>query len=315
MKMNKKKLLNGLVAVTAATLLFAGCKKNNTIETGDTTPRAVVANAPITVCYVEVNSNNILNVGNYTLQNSKKQLFDIAIIFAANINYNVSTKKAVLGFNENVTKVLNGKTTYIKPLQDKGIKVLLSILGNHQGAGFCNFTSQAAAKEFAQQLANAVTTYGLDGIDFDDEYADYGTNGTTQPNASSFVLLVQELRKLMPSKLITFYNYGPAASRVEWNGLRVGDNANYSWNASYGTFSVPNVPPMGKAKLGPAAVWINNTSSSTAKSLAQSTKNGGYGVYLTYDLPGTNVATYLSSFSSVLYGENAVLSSPLKSWP
>ena len=47
--------------------------------------------------------------------------------------------------------------------------VLLSVLGNHQGAGFANFTSFAQADAFAAQLADAVTTYGLDGIDFDDE--------------------------------------------------------------------------------------------------------------------------------------------------
>ncbi|AOM80541.1 chitinase [Pedobacter steynii] len=306
-----------MVAVVTAGLLFSACTKDGPVDGTDVTApsTATAKTGPISVCYVEVNNNNILNVGNYTLKNGGQQLFDIAIIFAANINYNTTTKKAVLFNNDKVTKVLSNKATYIKPLQDKGIKVLLSILGNHQGAGFCNFTSRASAKEFAQQLSNAVTTYNLDGIDFDDEYAEYGVNGTTQPNDSSFVMLVQELRKLMPTKLITFYYYGPAASRVQWNGQRVGDNVNYSWNANYGSFSAPNVPPMGKAVLGPAAVWINHTSASTAKSLAQSTKNQGYGVYLAYDLPGTNMATYLSSFSTVLYGDSVKLSSPLQSWP
>jgi hypothetical protein len=317
MKINPKNMLNGLMAVMTAGLLLSACKKDGPVDGTDVTaPSAAVAKSgPISVCYVEVNNNNILNVGAYTLKTGGQQLFDLAIIFAANINYDPVAKKAVFFNNDKVTKVLSNKATYIKPLQDKGIKVLLSILGNHQGVGFCNFTSRASAKDFAQQLSNAVTTYNLDGIDFDDEYAEYGNNGTTQPNDSSFVMLVQELRKLMPTKLITFYYYGPAASRVQWNGQRVGDNVNYSWNANYGSFSVPNVPPMGKSLLSPAAVWINNTSASTAKSLAQSTKNQGYGVYLTYDLPGTNMVTYLSSFSTVLYGDSVKLSSPLQSWP
>lgn len=325
MKINPKNMLNGLMAVMTAGLLLSACKKDGPVEGTDMirsstasaslAAAAVAKSGPISVCYVEVNNHNILNVGAYTLKTGGQQLFDLAIIFAANINYDPVAKKAVLFNNDKVTKVLSNKATYIKPLQDKGIKVLLSILGNHQGVGFCNFTSRASAKDFAQQLSNAVTTYNLDGIDFDDEYAEYGKNGTTQPNDSSFVMLVQELRKLMPTKLITFYYYGPAASRVQWNGQRVGDNVNYSWNANYGSFSVPNVPPMGKSLLSPAAVWINNTSASTAKSLAQSTKNQGYGVYLTYDLPGTNMATYLSSFSTVLYGDSVKLSSPLQSWP
>lgn len=326
MKIIPKNMLNGLAGLMTASLLLSACKKDglvdgaeitgsSTLSSSTTAATTLAKNGPISVCYVEVNNHNILNVGAYTLKTGGQQLFDLAIIFAANINYNAATNKAVLFYNDKVTQVLNNKTTYIKPLQDKGIKVLLSVLGNHQGVGFCNFTSRASAKEFAQQMSNAVTTYNLDGIDFDDEYANYGANGTTQPNDSSFVMLVQELRKLMPTKLITFYYYGPAASRVQWNGQRVGDHVNYSWNANYGSFSVPNVPPMGKSVLSPAAVWINNTSANTAKSLAQSTKNQGYGVYLTYDLPGSNMAGYLSSFSTVLYGDSVKLSSPLQSWP
>ncbi len=72
------------------------------------------------------------------------------------------------------------------------------------GAGICNFPTREAAKDFALQLANTVNTYGLDGIDFDDEYSDYGNNGTGQPNDSSFVMLVQELRALLPDKIISF---------------------------------------------------------------------------------------------------------------
>jgi hypothetical protein len=41
------------------------------------------------------------------------------------------------------------------------MKVVLTILGNHQGAGICNFPTREAAKDFALQLANTVNTYGL----------------------------------------------------------------------------------------------------------------------------------------------------------
>lgn len=270
---------------------------------------------PIGVCYVEVNNNNLLNVGSYTLSSSGEQLFDLAIIFAANINWDAGQQKAVLYFNDNVTTVLQGYQTYIQPLQQKGIKVLLDVLGNHQGVGICNFQSQADAHDFAQQLADAVLTYGLDGIDFDDEYAEYGQHGQPSANSSSFVYLVQELRSLMPNKLITFYDYGPAGSRLSYNGTNVGDIVDYSWNAIYGSYSIPNVPGLTKSQLGPAATWINHTSSSIAKSNATQTKSDGYGVYLYYDLPGTDQSNYLSGISQELYGEQTTLSGTLSSWP
>ncbi|UWX59623.1 glycosyl hydrolase family 18 protein [Chryseobacterium oranimense] len=269
---------------------------------------------PTGICYVEVNNNNILNAGSYKLQTSGKYLFNVVNIFAANINYDTGRGRPYLYCNNNVTKVLTNADTYIKPLQAKGMKVVLTILGNHQGAGLCNFPTREAAKDFAQQLAHTVNTYGLDGIDFDDEYSDYGQNGTGQPNASSFVMLVQELKALLPDKQITFYYYGPAASRLSWNGLRVGDYVNYSWNANYGTFSAPNVPPLTNAQISPAAVWLGNTSNSTTTSLATQTKNGGYGVFMWYDLHGTNETSQLSAGTQTLYGEQTILSTALQSW-
>jgi hypothetical protein len=269
---------------------------------------------PTGICYVEVNNNNILNAGAYKLQTSNSYLFNVVNIFAANINYDTSRGRAYLYSNNNVTKVLTNADTYIKPLQQKGMKVVLTILGNHQGAGICNFPNREAAKDFALQLANTVNTYGLDGIDFDDEYSEYGKNGTGQPNDSSFVMLVQELKALLPDKIISFYYYGPAASRLSWNGSRVGDYVNYSWNAMYGTFSAPNVPPLTKAQISPAAVWMGNTSNSTTTSLATQTKNGGYGVFMWYDLHGTNETAQLSAGTQTLYGQPTVLSGTLQSW-
>lgn len=274
---------------------------------------------PVGVCYVEVNNNNLLNAGSYTLQNSNKQLFDIAIIFAANINYDVSKGRAYISNNNNVTKVLNDVNTYVKPLQQKGMKVLLDILGNHQGVGISNFPNREAAKDFALQVAHTVYTYGLDGVDLDDEYAGYGNNGTGQPNNSSFVMLLQELKAAMPDKLITFYYLGPATSRQSYNGDQAGNYINYSWNAYYGTYDAPVVPPLGNSKLSAAATWIQNTnpgstSAATLATLATNTKNDGYGVFMWYDLNGVNNAGYLSTGSNILYNENTQLTGQLYSW-
>jgi hypothetical protein len=275
-----------------------------------------VKTGPKGVCYVEVNSNNFINTGCYLLKNSNQQLFDIAVIFAANINYDVVNKKAVLFNNGNVQTLLANKNTLIKPLQDKGIKVTLSLLGNHQGAGICNFTSRAAAKAFAKIISDTVAFYGLDGVDFDDEYSDYGVNGTGQPNDSSFVLLLSELRSFMPGKIISFYFFGPATSRLSYKNQKVGDFVNYSFNAIYDTYSAPAVPGLSKSQLSAAAVKINSTSAATALQLAQRTKTDGYGVFLCYDLHGNDESGYLSPISTALYGDGAKLTAGcLQPWP
>ncbi|NGM72193.1 hypothetical protein [Sphingobacterium sp. SGL-16] len=144
----------------------------------------------------------------------------------------------------------------------------------------------------------------LDGVDLDNEYANYGANGTDQPNSSSFVYLVTALRDLMPDKIISFYNIGPSASRLSFNGVTVGPKVDYAWNPYYSTYSAPNIPGLDKSRLGAAAIDVNSTSSSTLTSFANRTKTDGYGVFLYYDLRSTNIASYLSGASNILYGQN-----------
>ncbi|MFJ2264510.1 endo-beta-N-acetylglucosaminidase H [Streptomyces sp. NPDC087844] len=276
-----------------------------TVTTHATAAPALAKAGPTSVAYVEVNNNSMLNVGKYTLANSRDNVFDVAVIFAANINYNTGTKTAQLYFNENVQRVLDNAATQIRPLQQKGIKVVLSVLGNHQGAGFANFPSQQTASAFAKQLSDTVTRYGLDGIDFDDEYAEYGNNGTGQPNASSFVHVVTALRANMPDKIISLYNIGPSASRLSYGGVDISSKFTYAWNPYYGTWQVPGIG-LAKSKLSPAAVEVGRTSQSTVATLARRTVSEGYGVFLTYNLDGANRSADISAFTKELYGSAAV---------
>ncbi|WP_329395288.1 endo-beta-N-acetylglucosaminidase H [Streptomyces melanogenes] len=290
-----------VLALVAAAALAVGA----TATTPAAGAPAVKKQGPTSVAYIEVNSNSMLNVGKYSLANGGGNVFDIAVVFAANINYDTAKKSAYLYFNPNVQRVLDNAATQIRPLQAKGIKVMLSVLGNHQGAGFANFPSKTAASAFAKQLSDAVSTYGLDGIDFDDEYAEYGRNGTGQPNDSSFVHLVSALRATMPNKLISLYNIGPSATRLSYGGVNISSKFNYAWNPYYGTWGVPGIA-LPKANLSPAAIDFGSTSSTTAASLARRTVSEGYGVYLTYNLDGSDRHTYVSAFTRQLYGSDAV---------
>jgi hypothetical protein len=261
---------------------------------------------PITPVYVEVNNCHLSSVGQYALAGSGGNVFDIGIIFAANINAGTGGRQAQLFCNPQVQATLDDADNQIRPLQAKGIKVLLSILGNHQGIGLANLPDRASAEDFARQLADIVTQYDLDGIDFDDEYADYGVDGTPQPNAYSFVHLVSALRRLLPEKIISLYDIGPASTALSYHGVKVGDLIDYSWNPYYGSWMVPEVPGLTRSELGPAAIAINSTPTSTAFSLAERTLHKGYGVYLTYNLPDEDSHEYLSSFTRALHGRDAV---------
>ncbi|MEU5870790.1 endo-beta-N-acetylglucosaminidase H [Glycomyces sp. NPDC047369] len=264
---------------------------------------------PKRVVYVEVNSNDMANVADYTLEGTSRPAFDIAIIFAANVNYDTAASQAYLHLNDRVTETLEDADDQIRPLQDQGTEVLLSVLGNHQGAGIANFPSQQAAAAFADELADVVEQYGLDGIDFDDEWANYGANGTGPANDSSFVYLVDALRdRLGPDKLITFYNIGPAASATEYGGVRAGDLLDYAWNPWYGSWSVPQIPGMEAPQLAPGAINLTATSSGTAASFAQRTAAEGYGAIVTYNLTAGDHSAYLSGITEPLTGLGTVYS-------
>lgn len=283
------------VLATAAAGMLAG----TTGAAADTTEPV----DPQLAVYVEVNSNDLANVADYTLAESGDAAIDMAMIFAANINYD--GEKAYLHFNERVTETLDNAETQIRPVQENGTKVLLSVLGNHQGAGFASFTSYAQADAFAAQLADAVTTYGLDGIDFDDEWTEYGANGTPQPNPQSFGWLATALRdRLGPDKIISLYAIGPSYTTTDFTLFDAAGVLDYAWNPYYPTYDAPTVPGLeDRTRLGAAAIDLSNTSAATAEDFATRTVADGYGVYVAYNLTATDQSAYLSGITEALKGE------------
>ena len=158
---------------------------------------------------MEVNDENILNCGEYVMKESGKPFFDVVSIFAANINVDSESGRVHIHCNDQVSFLLKNADKFIRPLQAKGIKVNMSILGNHDEAGMGNL-SQAAAADLAKELKAFVDIYGLDGIDFDDEYTDYKENpspGFEQRSRENYCRLISECRKVMPDKLLGIYEY------------------------------------------------------------------------------------------------------------
>ena len=131
------------------------------------------------VAILEVNDVNPLSVLEVKFTDGSL-FFDAVALFSSNIQYNADGNYVELYHNHNVQTLLDGYETYIKPLQDAGIEVYLSILGNHTPARVSNLLP-ATAKLFAAEVADAINTYHLDGVFLDDEYGSlYGTGEYTE---------------------------------------------------------------------------------------------------------------------------------------
>src|SRR5687768_14191887 len=96
------------------------------------------------IAYVEVNSNRFENAGCYVDSNTKISFFQIASIFAANINGN-DPNSPFIYLNPQVTSTLS--SSQVQHLHRKGIKVLVTLLGNHQNAGWACMTDASAANK------------------------------------------------------------------------------------------------------------------------------------------------------------------------
>src|SRR5882757_5878998 len=125
-QLTRRRLLRN--AGLAVAVVGASSAMGRTATAAPAVAAAATKSGPITTAYVEVNNNSITNVGKYVLASNGANVFDIGIIFAAYINYNGTS--ANLYFNPQVHALLDNAATQIAPLQAKGIKVLLSVLGN-----------------------------------------------------------------------------------------------------------------------------------------------------------------------------------------
>lgn len=270
------------------------------------------------VLYIEVNNENILNAGEYTMVSTGKPFFDVVNIFAANINYNQETKRVYVNCNENVTYILKNAEQFIRPLQAKGIKVVLTILGNHDEAGVANLSKEAAA-DFARELKTYVDVYGLDGIDFDDEYSLYNERygGANQPPIESYVpspgfvnpkggggsaRLVYECRQLMPDKIISFYDFNAYVPSGTVEGKPVGELLDYSYYGLYGNWADRhgNITGLTKEKYNPISINLNFSASNGGYRMTdiQEARNQGFGIQMFYDLK-TSTYNYKDLFNDV----------------
>lgn len=145
------------------------------------------------VVYLEVNNTNPLNLLEYKLEDGTP-FFDVAILFAANINYDGEQDIVYLHNNPNVQALLNETDVYIQPLREAGIEVQLGLLPNHTPAGLLNLSVEGA-QMFAADVANACAQYGLDGCSMDEEYRSGSSDSYLFNPPTSGMYLCYELKK------------------------------------------------------------------------------------------------------------------------
>lgn len=269
-----------------------------------------------------VNDTNPLNNMIYTLKGSGKQLIDQVILFSSNINYSAETGRVYILHNENVQHLLDNSEKYIKPLQDRGIKVLLSILGNHDQAGVANL-SKETAQYVAQEIKANCDAYGLDGVFFDDEYSNYPNPvppGFVSPSSAGSARFVYECKKAMPDLLMEVYVWSTTGSLPSVDGEEPGQWIDYALQ-DYGrggdlSSNYPGLPKSGMAQESSEYAQGRFASASDLTGI----REDGYGAHMIFamDPYRPNAASqrdHLELIADKLYDDELVVADPFpKDW-
>lgn len=226
------------------------------------------------------------------------------VLFAANINWDPVKKRVYLANNPNVQFLLDNNEEYLQPLRRAGIKVILSILGNHDEAGVAQL-SDMGAREFAKELAAYCRAYNLDGVAFDDEYSDNPdlNNPWFAPqSAYAGSRLMYECKKAMPEKIVSLYNLGAMYSdRLEIvDGVDPGQYCDYAV-ADYGGAASPGVG-MTLKQCGGMSIELRRGSGDSSESTAKRKKEQGYGYYMFFALDPSLYRSQVGRLQSVCRG-------------
>lgn len=229
--------------------------------------------------FFEVNDVNPLNALTFELEDGRL-LWDVVVLFAANINHNVDEDRPYIQCNPNVQFLLDNNEKYLQPLRKRGIKVLLGLLGNHDQAGLAQL-SEKGAKDFAAEVAYYCEAYNLDGVNYDDEYSDYpdlSHPAYTNPGTAAAARLCYETKKAMPDKLVTVFIWGDMYGTASVDGVDADEWLDVAV-ANYGSSAGP-IGNMTKKKCSGISSEYNGGGSDLTASSAQRLISEGYGWFM-----------------------------------
>lgn len=182
------------------------------------------------VVYIDTKDTNPLNFLELRLEDGS-MMADAVVLFSSNINWDGRNQEVILNNNGPTQDLLDNTETLLQPLRKAGIKVFLSLLGNHDGAGLANL-SEYGAQEYAKTLANAVLKYKLDGVAYDDEYSSYGTLSgewfeyASPANAARLIYETKEaMKRIVPWETynMVYYLGNINSAMPRYNGIAPGE--------------------------------------------------------------------------------------------
>lgn len=305
----KKSLFISTLFLSAG-IMFTACNKDvenpdmqAQLEEKAQVTRAYGDKTPLIEVYYEINDTNPLNALSYEMDGEK--FIDLVQLFASNIHKDANGDPCIF-FNDKLAPVMAAKETYIEPLQSAGIKVILNVLGDHKGIGISNLTDSQIEK-FAAILTYIVKEYDLDGIGFDDEYADYSTP-IISTSASDLVLELREQFELeFPNeeKIIQMFewNYPGNISAAAGAELDLADHGSFGPNVFQTASSFAGVtndrwcPQAIKMGQSYNAIYLNNI-----KNRSSQAASGNYGGIMMFNVRKASDVNPLPVFQKIAEG-------------
>ena len=312
----KKHLLTLATVLFAAGALFTSCANDPEepqIQSDGTqiSTRAYGDKSPKIMVYVETNDVNPLNALCWEMNGEK--FIDILNLFASNIHKDSDGYPTVY-LNDKLTRVLEpdpnnptetGFHKYVVPLQEEGIKVCMTSLGDWQGVGVANMTP-AMADRYADILVYCVDCYGLDGVNFDDEYANYSSYVN-----NSYSHVIKALHAKLDAKfgvgqkLITVFQWGnynqidaEAAEMIDYV-----DHGSFGYNNFVPSSSISGVT---NNRWMPQAILLGNTynviQQNQIKTKSTQSATGNYAGIMLFNLRPSNDVSPQSVFQAIANG-------------
>ncbi len=165
---------------------------------------------------------------------------DMVVILGGSVGYDPLTQMPQLNIDRNLLHLLDNADRYLRPIQTRGVKVTFELTGAGSGMGFCNLDDAQRASLVAE-IARVVEKYGIDGVNLNDEYTNYGANGLPGIDPASYAKFIRDLRTALPDKTITLTDLGePSATLYEaHDGIEAGAYLDYAWTGTAADLTDP----------------------------------------------------------------------------